>query len=165
VRRCRHESEQLEQALTHGRALALGQCGEQVEQAPERIVHVSPGEVQVGDGELRIWIERRGCRGIPCRLQVETLHPVEQTHLAETRAGVVVAGVLGKRGLIGRDRAGVVALFDRVVRGLVMRRQWRSESSDASASWPSTGTEPVPLLRRQLQELSEDAPAAPARLP
>src|SRR5690606_7544353 len=97
------ESEQFDEALPHGGALIGRQRCEEIEQSPERVVHMTTGDVEVGDGELRLHVERcSSCRGSRL-LKIEALHAVEQPHLAESRASVLVTRVLRERLLVSGD--------------------------------------------------------------
>ncbi len=118
------QGEQLEQALAHGCALVRGQHGEQVEEPAERVVHVPAGEIEVGDGELRLGVVRRRGRCGAGFAEIGALDALEQAHLPESRLGLGVARILGERLLVGRDRAGVVPGLDRL-EGLEVQRRKR----------------------------------------
>ncbi|MGC0370634.1 hypothetical protein RKD05_002886 [Microbacterium sp. SLBN-111] len=118
---------------------------------------MAAGDVQVGDHELRVGVGGGCRRGGAGSLQVDALDAVEQSHLAETGAGVRVARVLGEGLLVRGDRARVVALFDggeglgverrqRLLRGLL--------GTGVSAVDGNRSGDAV--LRRELQQLGED---------
>ena len=100
------EREQLEQALAHRRrarptaAPRTGRAGARTRRRRGR---------RRGRGRRPRTARRRpcGCGGRGCArvLQVDALHAIEQAHLAETGAGVVVARVLREGLLVGGDRA------------------------------------------------------------
>ena len=150
------EAEQFHETLPHRGALVCGQHREQVQQAPERVVHVPAGEVEVRDAERGIHVGRVVRRGAARILERHVLHALQQPHLAETGAGILVARVLRERLLVRADRARVVARLDRVVGLGVQGRQRRLLGGGDGLAVADRKRPGHAVLRGQLQQLGED---------